>query len=278
MHILSFLFPDFSAGPCCWSHSMRTRGFVVKICLFHLDSCRRTMSYVRRTTSYITYVAHDVVRKTRTNVRHVQHSTRTMSYVVHVRHRISMSYVRHVRHRNIRCRSTYDIASIRCRTCIRYRRSDVRHRMSHRIRHRMFDLHIVRSSRCIQHRIRHSIRHCMQCSFNWIRSWVQGVQLACTITQAQEFAWQCLHSGIDRPTRGRRSRAIAAALGSGGRGSSSRGSSISGGRGSRFLFPILIPIRHAKACGVNCFAFGNVHNIPFFTSLSADSIEGGLGR
>jgi hypothetical protein len=81
--------------------------------------------------------------------------------------------------------------------------------------------------------------------------------LACTITQAQEFAWQCLHSGIDRPTSGRRSRAIPAALGSGGRGSRRRGSSISGGRG-RFLFPILIPIRHAQACGVNGFAFGNV--------------------
>jgi hypothetical protein len=51
-------------------------------------------------------------------VMHVRHRTRTMSYVVHVQHRISMSYVRHVRHRNIRCR-----------TCIRYRRSDVRHRM-----------------------------------------------------------------------------------------------------------------------------------------------------
>ena len=64
-------------------------------------------------------------------VRHVRpwHSTHTMSYVVHVRHRISMSYVRHVRHRNIRCRSTYDIATIRCRMFIRYHRSDVRHRM-----------------------------------------------------------------------------------------------------------------------------------------------------
>jgi hypothetical protein len=52
-----------------------------------------------------------------------------MSYVHDVRHRISMSYVRHVRHRNIRCRSTYDIATMRCRMFIRYRRSDVRHRM-----------------------------------------------------------------------------------------------------------------------------------------------------
>jgi hypothetical protein len=74
--------------------------------------------------------------------------------------------------------------------------------------------------------------------------------LACTITQAQEFAWQCLHSGINRPTSGRRSSAIAAALSSCGRGSRRRG--------SRFLLPILIPIRHAQACGVNCFAFGNV--------------------
>ncbi len=52
-------------------------------------------------------------------LRHVGTST-PMSYVVHVRHRIlvSMSYVRHVRHCNIRCR-----------TCIQYRRSDVRHCM-----------------------------------------------------------------------------------------------------------------------------------------------------
>jgi hypothetical protein len=124
-----------------------------------------------------------------------------------------------------------------------------------------FDLHIVCS--CIQHSIRHSIQYCMLYSFNWIQSWVRGLQLACTITQAQEFAWQCLHPGINRPTSGRRSRAIAAALGSGGRGSRRRGSSISGGRGSRFLFPILTPsdmphphpIRHAQACGVNSFAF-----------------------
>ena len=32
----------------------------------HLDSCQRTMSYVRRTTSYNTDVAHDVVRQART--------------------------------------------------------------------------------------------------------------------------------------------------------------------------------------------------------------------
>jgi hypothetical protein len=152
------------------------------------------MSYVRRTTSYNTDVAHDVVRL-----------ARTTSYVVHVRHRISMSYVWHILHCNIRC----------C-MCIRYRMSDIRYRMSHRIRHRMIGLHIVRS--CIQHRTRHRIRHRMLCSFNWIWSWVQGVQFACTITQAQGFAWQCIHSGIDScPTSSRLSRAIAAALGSGGR-------------------------------------------------------------
>jgi hypothetical protein len=32
----------------------------------HLDSCQRTVSYVRRTTSYNTNVAHDVVRQART--------------------------------------------------------------------------------------------------------------------------------------------------------------------------------------------------------------------
>ena len=83
-------------------------------------------------------------------VWHVRHRTHTTSYLMHVRHRKSMSYVWHIRHRNIRCR-----------TCIRYR-------MSHRIRHRMIGLHIVRS--CIQHRARHRIRHRMRCSFNWIWS------------------------------------------------------------------------------------------------------------
>ncbi len=34
--IPSFLFLDFSAGPCCWSHSMRTRVLVIKIGLFHV--------------------------------------------------------------------------------------------------------------------------------------------------------------------------------------------------------------------------------------------------
>ena len=55
----------------------------------------------------------------------------------------------------------------------------------------------------------------MRCSFDWIWSGVQGVQIACTIAQAQEFAWQWIHSGIDRPTSGGRGRrplnAIAAA-------------------------------------------------------------------
>jgi hypothetical protein len=37
MDIPSFLFPDFSACPCCWSHSMRTHVpvLVIKIGLFH---------------------------------------------------------------------------------------------------------------------------------------------------------------------------------------------------------------------------------------------------
>jgi hypothetical protein len=84
----------------------------------------------------------------------------------------------------------------------------------------------------------------MRCSFDWIWSWIQGVQIACMIAQAQEFAWQCIHSGIDHPTSCRRSRAIAADLGSDG-----RGSSRSGGRGSRFLLSF-IP-RHGEALGVN---------------------------
>ena len=33
--IPSFLFLDFSAGPCCWSHSMGTHVLVIKIGLFH---------------------------------------------------------------------------------------------------------------------------------------------------------------------------------------------------------------------------------------------------
>ncbi len=35
MDIPSFLKPDFAAGPCCWSHSMRTRVWVIKSILFH---------------------------------------------------------------------------------------------------------------------------------------------------------------------------------------------------------------------------------------------------
>ncbi len=106
----------------------------------HLDSCRRTMSesYVRRTTSYNTDVAHDVVRQARTTVVLHWHRTHTMSYVVHVRHRILMSYVRHVRHHNIRCRSTYDIATydVVCAYNIVGLTYDII--CSHRIRHRMF--------------------------------------------------------------------------------------------------------------------------------------------
>ena len=50
---------------------------------------------------------------------------------------------------------------------------------------------------------------------DWIWSWIQGVQISCTIAQAQEFAWQWIHSDIDHPTSGGRGRrplnAIAAA-------------------------------------------------------------------
>jgi hypothetical protein len=35
LHIPSFLLPDFSPGPCCWSHSMRTIVFVIKSGLLH---------------------------------------------------------------------------------------------------------------------------------------------------------------------------------------------------------------------------------------------------
>jgi hypothetical protein len=35
MDIPSFLKPDFAASPCCWSHSMRTRVWVIKSFLFH---------------------------------------------------------------------------------------------------------------------------------------------------------------------------------------------------------------------------------------------------
>ncbi len=37
MEIPSFLKSDFAAGPCCcqWSHSMRTRVWVIKNVLFH---------------------------------------------------------------------------------------------------------------------------------------------------------------------------------------------------------------------------------------------------
>ncbi len=35
MDIPIFLLPDFSAGPCCWFHSMGTRVWVIKSVLFH---------------------------------------------------------------------------------------------------------------------------------------------------------------------------------------------------------------------------------------------------
>jgi hypothetical protein len=38
MDIHSFLKPDFDAGPCCWSHSMRTRVWVIKSVSCHGDT------------------------------------------------------------------------------------------------------------------------------------------------------------------------------------------------------------------------------------------------
>ncbi len=35
MDIHSFLKPDFAGGQCCWSHSMRTRVWMIKSVLFH---------------------------------------------------------------------------------------------------------------------------------------------------------------------------------------------------------------------------------------------------
>jgi hypothetical protein len=40
MDIPSFLKPDFAAGPCCWSHSMRTRVWMIKSVLFHAPPWR----------------------------------------------------------------------------------------------------------------------------------------------------------------------------------------------------------------------------------------------
>ncbi len=53
----------------------------------HLDSCRRTMSYVRRTTLYNTDVVHDVVRQARTTLYpyDVVRGARTTSYINVVR-------------------------------------------------------------------------------------------------------------------------------------------------------------------------------------------------
>ncbi len=63
------------------------------------------------------------------------------------------------------------------------------------------------------HTIWHTTSYAM--FMDWIWSWIQGVQISCTIAQAQEFAWQWIHSDIDHPTSGGRGRrplnAIAAA-------------------------------------------------------------------
>ena len=77
-----------------------------------------------------------------------------------------------------------------------------------------FDLHIVYDIVCFDLHIAYDIAYDIVCDAHSIEiwSWGQGVQIACTIAQAQVFAWQCIHSGIGRPTSGRQSRAIAAAL------------------------------------------------------------------
>ncbi len=111
----------------------------------------------------------------------------------------------------------------------------------------------------IQHRIRHRIRHRMRCSFDKIWSGVQGVQIACTIAQAQEFAWQCIHSGVERPTsggRGRRPRdAIAAALGSCGRGSIRGGFALAGAHARMSSGGMRVHSHaHMRACRCTCRA------------------------
>ncbi len=43
LDIPSFLKPDFAAGPCCWSHSMRIRVLVIKsvYCMSHHGNCAK---------------------------------------------------------------------------------------------------------------------------------------------------------------------------------------------------------------------------------------------
>jgi hypothetical protein len=82
------------------------------------NSCRSTIWILADVRCRTSDVRHRIIPMlhTMSYVVHVRHRTtsyRTMSYVEHVRHRISMSYV----------------PNIRCRTCIRYCRSEVRHRM-----------------------------------------------------------------------------------------------------------------------------------------------------
>ncbi len=65
-----------------------SRATYIRVSLIrHLDSCRRTMSYVRRTTSYNTDVAHDVVRDALTTsyTYNVVHGAHTTSYIDVVR-------------------------------------------------------------------------------------------------------------------------------------------------------------------------------------------------
>ena len=104
----------------------------------HLDSCQRTMSYVRRTTSYNSDVTYDIVRFD------VRCRTSTTSYV--------QTYDVDIRHRTY---PTYDVACCDVRTIsTKYTMSYVQITMSyavHRMRCRMF---------LLPHRIRYRMRCC----------------------------------------------------------------------------------------------------------------------
>ena len=77
-----------------------------------------------------------------------------------------------------------------------------------------FHLHIVYDIVCFDLHIVRDIAYDIVCDVHSIetRSWVHGVQIACTIAQTKVFAWQFIHSGIGHPTSCRQSRSIAAAL------------------------------------------------------------------
>ena len=225
----------------------------------HLDSCRRTMSYVRRTTSYNTDVAHDVVRQARTTS--YPHDVVRVARTTYYGHSMSMSYVRHVRHCNIRCRSTYDIATIRCRMFIRYRRSDVRHRMlsSYTTSYVLTCISYVHAYN-IAYDITYDIVYDIVYDVHSIgfRAGFRGFKLHARLRRHRNLhANVFIQASTAPPAAGGPAPSpplSAAAAG---------GSSCSGGRGSRFL--VLFILRHGEALGVNGFACGNVHNIPFST-------------